>query len=235
MGWAKLKRARYTFDFNYLRSVSLRTFLYSAYLTLKYVDEFDVFPTFQFRGRFKVKFEKDKSAQLIVKDRIILERWRDKRNTTLITLMKDAKVLVGGQFILGDGIKIFVRDGAQLSIKGRKNESGSGITGNSTVMVNESLEIGHDCIIAWDTYITDCDWHQIEGKPHTSPTKLHDKVWLGVGVKVLKGVELHEGCIVTSNSVVVRGEYPAKSMLTGLPAKVVKENIPDWHREMGQN
>ncbi len=228
----KIKKARYSFDFNYLKAVSFRTWLYSCYLTFRYIDEFEVFPAIQFNGRFKVFIEKSKTAKFIVKDRLILDRWTNKKGTITFTLKDNANIVVYSRFILGDGIKVFVNNDAQLILKGRKHESGAGITANSTIMVNRSLEIGYDCIIAWDTFITDCDWHSIIGKEHTYPTIIHDKVWIGVGVKILKGVEISENSIVTSNSVVTMGKYPESSMLTGIPAKVVKENIPLWRREM---
>ncbi|PHR34163.1 MAG: hypothetical protein COA38_04320 [Fluviicola sp.] len=228
----KLIKARYSFDFNYLKSVSFRTWWYSAYLTMKHVDEFSVFPAIQFNGRFKVHIDKKKDAKLIVKDRLIFECWTHKKNCTVITLKQNSQITVFSRYTLGDGIKIYLSESAKLTLKGRKEESGAGITGNSTILVNQSLEIGYDCIIAWDTFITDCDWHSIIGKNHTYPTIIHDKVWIGVGAKVLKGVELGKNSIVTANSVVTRGNYPERVMLTGLPAKVVKENIPFWKREM---
>jgi acetyltransferase-like isoleucine patch superfamily enzyme len=229
---AKLKKARYGFDKNYLKSVRFGTWCRSAYLTFKYVDDFSVFPAMQFRGRFRVKISKEKGAKLIISDRLILERWTHRKATTVIELKKDSKIIIENQFMLGDGIKVYLNEGANLILKGRKNESGCGITGNSTVMVNDSLQIGYDCIIAWDTFLTDCDWHTISGKKHTSTTNIGGTVWIGVGVKVLKGVTLGNGCIVTSNSVVTKGNYANKTMLTGLPAKVVKENIADWTRDM---
>ena len=229
---AKIKKARYSFDFNYLKSVSFRTWLYSCYLTFRFIDEFDVFPAIQFNGRFKVYIEKSKSAKFIIKDRLILDRWTNKNGSISLTLKDNASITIYSRFTLGDGIKVFVNNNAELVLKGRRHESGAGITANSTIMVNQSLHIGYDCIIAWDTFITDCDWHSIIGKVHTYPTVIHDKVWIGVGVKILKGVEIGNNSIVTSNSVVTKGKYADFSMLTGLPAKVVKENIPLWSREM---
>ena len=228
----KLIKARYSFDFNYFKSVSFRTWWYSARLTMKHVDEFSVFPAIQFQQRFNLHIEKKKGAQLIIEDRLIMERWRHKQNATVITLNESAIFRITSRYILGDGIKIFLSENAKLTMNGRKNESGAGITADSTILVNESLEIGYDCIIAWNTFITDSDWHSIEGKQHTLPTKIAEKVWIGVGAKILKGVELGKNSIVTSNSVVTSGQYPVQSMLSGNPAKVVKEGIPNWNRDM---
>ncbi|MCJ8291436.1 MAG: acyltransferase [Crocinitomicaceae bacterium] len=199
---------------------------------MRHVDEFSVFPAIQFQGRFKVHIEKKKDAKLIIEDRLILERWTHRKNATVITLNESSTMKITSRYILGDGIKILLSEKAKLILNGRKNESGAGITANSTILVNESLEIGHDCIIAWDTFITDSDWHTISGKEHTSPTTIAEKVWIGVGVKILKGVQLGKNSIVTSNSVVTSGIYPEQSMISGSPAKVMKEGIPNWTREM---
>lgn len=228
----KLKKARYGFDFNYLKSVPFRDWLYSAHLTMKYVDDFEVFPAIQFRGRFKLTIQKHKNANLTIKDRLILERWTHTRNATVITLGADSNLLIDSRYTLGDGIKILLSDKAFLRLNGRKNESGAGITANSTILVNRSLEIGYDCIIAWDTFITDCDWHSIHGKEHTIPTKIADKVWIGVGAKILKGAVIGNNTIITANSVVTQGTYPNQAMLSGIPARIVKEGIPNWSREM---
>ncbi len=228
----KLIKARYSFDFNYLKSVSFRTWWYSAYLTLKFVDDFSVFPAIQFQKRFKVRIEKKKNALFIIEDRLLMELWHHKKNATVITINEGAELKVTSRYILGDGIKILLSENAQLILNGRKNESGAGITADSTILVNQSLEIGYDCIIAWNTFITDSDWHTVSNKPHTAPTLIEEKVWIGVGAKILKGVTIGKNSIVTTNSVVTSGNYPEQSMISGNPAEVVKEGIPNWHREM---
>ena len=48
-----------------------------------------------------------------------------------------------------------------------------------------------------------------------------DDVWLGAGTTILKGVSLGDGCIVAAGSVVLRGDYPANSVVAGNPARIV--------------
>lgn len=48
-------------------------------------------------------------------------------------------------------------------------------------------------------------------------------VWIGANVTILKGAKIGDGCIVASGSVVLKGDYPAQSLIAGNPAKVVKE------------
>lgn len=112
----------------------------------------------------RIKIQKNKKATLIVKERLILEQWLKGDGCASLILDANAKCLIEKEFTLGQGVNIYVGSNAQLIMKGKNNESASGITANSVIMVNDYLEIGEDCIIAWDTFITDCDWHGLEGK-----------------------------------------------------------------------
>lgn len=206
--------------------------VYAAYLTLRYVDQYEVFPAFQFRGSMCVKISKNRKATVIIKDRLIFEQWLNGDGRTTLILGENAKLIVEREFVLGNGIKVSIGNNAQLILKGKEKESASGITANSVVMVNEYLEIGKDCLIAWDNFITDCDWHGIDGKESTKKTIIGDHVWLGVGVKILKGANVGKNSIVTTLSVVLKGEYPENALVSGNPAAVIKTGIAGWHREM---
>lgn len=69
-----------------------------------------------------------------------------------------------------------------------------------------------------DSSSTPFDW-----KFPTSPISIGDDVWLGANVTILKGVTIGNGCIVATGSVVTAGTYPDRSILAGVPAKVVKQ------------
>lgn len=206
--------------------------LYEAYLTYKYVDEYTVFPAVYIPTGVKLKIKKDKSAKLIIKKKLLLEKWKTENGYSTLTLGNNAKIFIENDFIIGDGVKISVAANGTLLLGGKKNDSGSGITANSVVLVKKSVTIGYDCIIAWDTFITDCDWHSIEGKPSQINTVISDKVWIGVGAKILKGAMIGQNSIITSNSVVLKGEYKERSLISGSPAKIIQENIPLWYRDL---
>lgn len=206
--------------------------IYASYLTFRFVDEWGAFPAFQINGSIKIKFQKHKNGKLIIKSKLILEKWLNGDGCISVIISDGAKCIVENDFLLGQGIKIYLSCNALLVLKGKEVESASGITANSVLMVNEYLEIGKDCIIAWDTFITDCDWHGIEGKVATKKTEIGDHTWVGVGAKVLKGAIVNRNSIITSHSVVLDGDYPENVMIGGSPAKVLKTNIPHWRREM---
>lgn len=228
----KLRHWKYSFDPFYFKRSPFLQWCYAAYITIRYVDEWNVFPAIQFNGKVRLKIVKRPKAKIIIHKRLFLERWLHGNGLTSIILNDGATMEIQGDFTLGDGIKCLVDNGASWICKGRKNDSGSGITANSVVMVNKLLEIGYDCIVAWDTYITDCDWHKTGSGSTVSPTIIGDHVWIGVGVKILKGVNIGDNCIVGSNSVVVSGKYESQAFISGIPAKIVKQNIPDWGRDM---
>lgn len=208
---------------------------YAAYLTLRFVDEYLFFPAFQIKGLVKIKINKGKNSKLVIKNKIILEQWLYGDGCISLILGVNAKCIVENDFTVGQGTKLYVGPQAELILKGKISETASGITANSVVMVNEYLEIGTDSIIAWDTFITDCDWHGIDGKKSSKRTIIGEHTWIGVGAKILKGANINKNSIVTSLSVVLSGEYTESSLICGSPAKVIKTNIPHWHREMFDN
>lgn len=207
-------------------------FFYSVYFTLRYIDKWNSFPAVYINGKVKIKVYKHKSAYFQINNRLIFEQWLLGQETVSIYLSEGSKFLVENDFSIGNGVKIFLDKNAIFRVKGIKNETGSGFTSNSVVLVKKEVSIGYDCIIAWDTYITDCDWHPIDGKNHTSVTKIGNHIWIGVGTKILKGVNVKDNSIITSQSILLSGEYSQQSLISGMPAKIIKENIPNWKREM---
>ena len=92
-------------------------------------------------------------------------------------------------------------------------------------MVEESVDIGYDCIIAWDVFISDSNWHDISGVTRISPISIGDHVWISHGVSVLKGAVIPSGCIVGAKSLVTNVFDTEKSLIAGIPAKLIKNNV----------
>ena len=169
---------------------------------------------------------------MVIHSQLIYEQWLNGDEITTIQMLSGSSFEILNDFVVGNGVKISLSENAKLFIKGKKNESASGITANSIILVNEYLEIGHDCLLAWDIFLTDSDWHQIFGQEHTIPTIIGDHVWIGAGSKILKGSVIGDNTIITSQAVVLQGVYESKSLLAGIPAKQIKSNIAAWSREM---
>lgn len=92
----------------------------------------------------------------------------------------------------------------------------------------ESIQIGHNCMLANGVYITDCDWHGIYDRAATGdarPVTLHNNVWVGDSAIICKGVTIGENSIVGAGSVVVK-PLPANVIAAGNPATVVRRLNP---------
>jgi acetyltransferase-like isoleucine patch superfamily enzyme len=143
---------------------------------------------------------------------------RNHRNIHLDRCSLDAGVVL---LCLGDD-----SPGIRLSV-GR----GSYLNRSTFVDALESVVIGSDVAIGPGCYITDHDHGCDPGKTPlgqpmvAAPTRIGDRVWLGAGVIVLKGVEIGDGTIVGAGSVVTKS-LPPSVIAVGVPAKVVRQRLP---------
>lgn len=87
------------------------------------------------------------------------------------------------------------------------------------------VTIGDDVLIAAHTIITsmthDPDSTLFNEKIIAKPVTIESNVWIGSGSIVLPGVCIGEGSVVGAGSVVTR-DVPRRSMVIGVPAKVVR-------------
>lgn len=62
--------------------------------------------------------------------------------------------------------------------------------------------------------------------PHKGDTVIGNDVWIGYDVLVMPGVQIGDGAIISSRSVVVR-DVPAYTVVGGNPATPLKQRFPD--------
>ncbi|WP_156922300.1 acyltransferase [Cohnella thermotolerans] len=94
----------------------------------------------------------------------------------------------------------------------------------SEVMCKRHVKIGSHCAISWDVTITDTDYHTLEGTEPTMPVVIGDHVWIGCKAVILKGVTIGRGAVVAAGAVVSK-DVPARALVAGVPARVVRENV----------
>lgn len=131
----------------------------------------------------------------------------------------NAKLCIDGSFTMHGASSIFVLKDALLEI------------GNNTYLNGGSIEcshhisIGNDCAIADGVRIMDNSWHIVYSP--MGGVIIGNKVWIASGAMVLPGVTIGDGAIVAAGAVVTK-DVPARSMVAGVPAKVIKENV-EWN------
>ncbi len=130
---------------------------------------------------------------------------------------------------LGDGALLFQpRKPESVIIIGNNNW----FSNNVTMIANEKILIGNDCRIGDNVSFFDCDFHEIDpvhrGRSHgpTAPIIIDNNVWIGSGVKVLKGVTIGENSIVGAMSLVTKS-IPANCIAAGNPAHIVSQLAHD--------
>jgi acetyltransferase-like isoleucine patch superfamily enzyme len=112
--------------------------------------------------------------------------------------------------------------------------------GASHLVCHTGISIGNDVIMSWGITVVDHDshslnWHErqhdvadwMRGVKHwdavtVRPVHIGDKVWIGFGASILKGVRIGEGAVVGANSVVTRDVAPY-TVVAGNPARVVRQ------------
>lgn len=94
------------------------------------------------------------------------------------------------------------------------------------------IRIGDYCVLA-DVRITDCDFHPLDaaarrrGEPgKVGSVEIGDDVWIGAGAIVLRDTVIGRGSVVGAGAV-VKGTFPADSLIAGNPARVVRSLVAE--------
>lgn len=177
-----------------------------------------------------VKIIKARGSKLILKGDLSFIPHINGNSAVRINLSNNSVLQIGGDFTIGHGVKIFLNENSSLNFGGKKFESASGITSDTMIMVYKKIEVGTDFICAWNVFISDSDWHQIENQVHHKDVFIGDHVWIANNCSILKGSRIGNNSIVASHSK-VSNSFPPDSLLAGIPAKRIKSNI-SWSREI---
>ena len=86
------------------------------------------------------------------------------------------------------------------------------------------ITIGDDCLIGHNTVLATLN-HALDparrADMHPAPVTLGRNVWLGSNVTVLPGVSIGDDAVVAAGAVVTR-DVPARSVVAGSPARVIR-------------
>ena len=166
-----------------------------------------------------------KKATLIINKKYLIGYKQIKKSKleTRLDLRDNAKMIVEEHFIQYANTQIKVLNGGFLLIKGGYINEGTNIT------CKKKIAIGKNCTIARDVIISDYDAHNIDLPNYeiASPITIGNHVWIGGRAIIRKGVTIGDDAIIAAGAIVTK-DVPARSIVAGVPAKIMKENIT-WY------
>ena len=118
------------------------------------------------------------------------------------------------------GADIILFRGATLNL------GNSYINSDCKIRCHKEITIGDGCAISHDFTVMDSNAHSINGELKTEPVKIGNHVWIGTRVTILCGVTVGDGAVIAAGAVVTK-DVPARSMVGGVPAKIIKEQV-EW-------
>lgn len=181
--------------------------------------------------RPRVHIHKAPGAEIRLFGRLTIEPWLAGYSPIHISCGAKSRLTIHGDFVIGGGVRISLSEGAELDIGGRRSESRAGITERSIILVHKKVTIGDDFICAWNVFITDCDWHHIEGQRCQADTSIGDHVWIAQNSSVLKGSQIGSGSIIAAGAIAHKVMIPANSLAGGIPCRVLAAGRK-WSRDM---
>jgi len=200
--------------------------LRSCYVSLRYVDEAAHFPSIRFVGRHsRLRIDKRPGARLVLRSPVEVDyRHPGRQATSSLTLLANSRMVVDGPFHIGEDVRVLLAPWAVLEVAVPapypEPISYTGFMGRCIVQVKRHCTIGANTGLSWYGEIMDSDWHPVDGRIDAQPIRIGRHVWIAPGVKILKGANVGDDCVIARNSVVVAGEYAPRTFLAGTPATV---------------
>ena len=145
-----------------------------------------------------------------------------------VTLQGKPKVVNEGTMTFGDRVRLdsSVATLELVALPGGHLEIGDNVFINygSSLVASTHVKVGNDSLIGTHVMVMDTDFHRIEDKVYDTsgkPVILEERVWLGNRSIVLKGVTIGHDSVVAAGSVVT-SDVPPRSIVAGVPARVVR-------------
>jgi acetyltransferase-like isoleucine patch superfamily enzyme len=145
-----------------------------------------------------------------------------------------------GEVVLGDAVQFGWRASplfysgychVEVGTVGARIEVGDRTEFNNNLMIKSEgagIRIGSDGRFGANVEIFDSDFHDLDparrgsGTQKTAPVEIGDNVFVGMGVKILKGSTIGADSVIGA-AAVVAGSIPAGVVAAGNPARVIRE------------
>lgn len=203
-------------------------------MDLRKVNLFQQLKLFLTRGKLalkliawkKAKLQIAKSAKIEIRVRCSIGKaWSGgSLYPSRLILGEDCDFFTGERFQMMEGGRIDVKPGAKLHIGGGYANEGLYLDCYHSITIGEEVAIGPS------VSIRDSDNHYLSGSEGAvAEIVIGDNVWIGMNAVILKGVHIGDGAVIAAGAVVVK-DVPARALVGGVPAKVIRENI-EWQHE----
>lgn len=97
--------------------------------------------------------------------------------------------------------------------------SGCRLQDHGGIFVGDNVLFGHNVVLA--TLDHDLDPAK-RSLLHCAPIRIGNDVWVGANVTITKGVTVGDGAVIAAGAVVTR-DVPPRTVVGGVPAKVIRE------------
>lgn len=176
---------------------------------------FEISRTATIRSNGKIQLNKEWNTRRILKNKTV------------------GKLYIAEGTVLECGRNFVMRNGCTLSLnKNAKVKIGDNVSINMGTRVESfnNIKIGDNCLISEDVIIRDSSNHKITSNDtkEKEGIVICDNCWIGLRSIILPGVKIGEGSVVAAGAVVTK-DVPPHSLVGGVPARVIKENIT-WER-----
>lgn len=139
-------------------------------------------------------------------------------------IVRSRRIFIGKRVRIFPGLRAEVHGAGKLTI-----EDNVAIEQNVHITAMGELRIGAGTAVLGFVTITDIeheytdpDTPVLEQPIRYKRTEIGERCFIGMGARIQAGTVLGDGCIVGANAV-VRGSFPAHSVLVGSPARPVKQ------------
>ena len=134
-----------------------------------------------------------------------------------------AHLVLGNRVRLHRGVTVYLRAPGAIVRVGERTALGR----RTEIHADTEVRIGSRCAVSWDVQFVDSDQHNLHGASAGGvPIRVGDHVWIGQRSLILKGVRIGDGAVVAAGSVVTH-DVPARALVAGSPARVIRMGV-DW-------
>lgn len=140
-----------------------------------------------------------------------LVRWMGAEVSPNVRISSSARFLASGRVSLGEDSWV--------------GHEALFIGGEATIAIGARCDIGPRVTFVTGTHALELGSEQAAGSGRSGDIVVEDGCWIGAGATLLSDTIIGKGSMIAAGAV-VRGEFPAGSLIGGVPAKILK-STPD--------